>query len=436
MSQITLKQAYDALQQFQADNPHPSRDQIVSEVRRIADQLSVDAGSSRTTTLYSGRVGEDSAGNIANRLPETDYRILDKTDAGDFLFSEEVDRAYKSALPTRPNPTTGRPEFTPDAWRRISLDPESPNGATSRRFAEGAVGTVLFLGPNADIARVGGAIELPAVLNNPDVTAVNGIPRDHLRSLPAYAQAFEQIKDASQGVIDRLPGRGRDAAAPGLARGDAASGTGSERPTLHVVAGADAADRAALIADGRFSDAVMVGGTEAGQAGAGRTTPGPGRSAVVETTLSGPSTQRLMDQARQAGVRVELHYLAGGSADRAAAAAALPEAIAQADRTTLHDTAGDTPREVASLSRDAYRFAQDAPSWATGAAYQAATRDHAQARTPAEMNRAFARATEAAAARGADPATVREVRQAGLGHAPPAEPPTRSRPARDVGHGL
>ena len=125
-----------------------------------------------------------------------------------------------------------------------------------------------------------------------------------------------------------------------------------------------------------------------------------------------------MDEARQSGYSVELHYVSLSdpqlAVDRVSDRVAegghgipeqdirrrfershknLPEAISRADSATLYDNSTpENPHEVvAELTRDEYQFSKDAPHWAKGAAEQAAKLDHARAQTGTELDRAHAR---------------------------------------------
>lgn len=116
-----------------------------------------------------------------------------------------------------------------------------------------------------------------------------------------------------------------------------------------------------------------------------------GESFVVETTLSGGSVLRLMEQAKARGYRVELHFVCVDSADesldRVASRVAqgghdvasedvrrrfvraqenLAVAIATSDEARLYDNASvDEPyRSVAVLTAADRWFATDLPKWA------------------------------------------------------------------------
>ena len=119
-----------------------------------------------------------------------------------------------------------------------------------------------------------------------------------------------------------------------------------------------------------------------------------GRTLAVETTLAGSGPLRLMETARSAGYRIELHYVCVESPDQsldrirnrvalgghdvpepdvrrrfARSLANLPDAIARADQVLLYDnSAPDLPhREVAILTADGWWTAEVLPDWAAAA---------------------------------------------------------------------
>ena len=103
------------------------------------------------------------------------------------------------------------------------------------------------------------------------------------------------------------------------------------RPTLHVAAGPDGSGKSTLTRSGRFGGAHIV---DPG-AIARRTAPGAPKA---------PPARRF-DRSR----------------------ANLPAAIMRADESRLYDNTNldDPYREVAVLTRDAYTFAENPPSWVT-----------------------------------------------------------------------
>lgn len=146
---------------------------------------------------------------------------------------------------------------------------------------------------------------------------------------------------------------------------------------------------------------------------------------AVETTLSGNRALKLMDDARDQGFNVELHFVRLGNPEANVARVAqrvergghdipradilrrfdrsmenLPCAIARADTTQLYDNSGYKAFRVASLERDAFTFKDDAPDWATDSAMKGARIQETESTTEAEADRASMRFGEAAVAAG------------------------------------
>ena len=115
-----------------------------------------------------------------------------------------------------------------------------------------------------------------------------------------------------------------------------------------------------------------------------------GRTLVVETTLAGNATLRLMETARTAGYRIAMHYVSVVSPELALqrirnrvavgghdvpepdvrrrfvrSLANLPDAIARADEARLYDnTNPDQPhREVAAFAGGTWWIAERIPGW-------------------------------------------------------------------------
>ena len=283
-------------------------------------------------------------------------------------------------------------------------------------------------------------------LSNDQVARLDALSRDMDGLAARYGDAF--ARDAvmqERTTIDDTVLALREAvehqvAARGLAGVEASVGRDAETPTLHVLAGPEAADRAMLKTVGPLAarrvvaaDAVVGQGEAAGPAEIGDAIAAR-QSVVVETTLATASTLRVIDEARAAGFRVEVHY---AGRDRGAAGDAsldrLSQAIAGADRSTLYDRHwGDAP--VAELSAERYGFAEDVPSWAAEAAYRAASLQHDRAETRAEASRAFARALDAAEAQGVDRETLERIRDEGLSRETGREPQSRAARDRDDGY--
>lgn len=217
-----------------------------------------------------------------------------------------------------------------------------------------------------------------------------------------------------------------------------------DRPTLVVIAGANGAGKSTLTRAGLPGDRPVIDpdaiarrinpeNVEAAGVAAGREAVKQQNefldrreSFVVETTLSGNRTLKLMDEARSRGFEVELHYVRLNSPDANVARVAnrvergghdvptkdvlrryersyenLPEAIVRSDRTDLHDNSGARLIRVAELRHDGFQFRDDPPHWATESAMTAARTVERNAETEAESDRAALRYGEAAVAAGA-----------------------------------
>ena len=215
-----------------------------------------------------------------------------------------------------------------------------------------------------------------------------------------------------------------------------------QRPSLVVVAGPNGSGKSTLTSYGVAGnrpvldpDAVAArlspGDIRAGAVQAARETIRQQQelldrreSFAVETTLSGNRTLKLMDEAKERGYEVELHYVRlgtpQGSIDRVAERVArgghdvptedilrryerslenLPSAIEKANKTTLYDNSGRRTEIVGHLDRDEFRF-RDPPEWAVNASDRAARWMEDKAQTVEDREAAQLRAAEVAVAAG------------------------------------
>lgn len=170
----------------------------VHDLMALGSRVSVATASGMTqgsvTLLYSGPVNGVGSGTLVDAMMKQDanaLRVIDKTQAGVFLKSDDFDRAFKNlTVAMTPDQAKAAEKLLYDATR-------GPWAAASRRFAAETVGEVRFLGPFADMNRQFGAAELPALLGpNSRVTRIEGIPIDDLREM-GHSKAFKEITSRS-----------------------------------------------------------------------------------------------------------------------------------------------------------------------------------------------------------------------------------------------
>ncbi|SAM60913.1 hemolysin-type calcium binding protein [Cardiobacterium hominis] len=161
--------------------------------------------------LYSGIIGTDTSGNviqnkelIKNIKAKNGFRVLDNTPAFDFLdFDEEKMQPRNGALKNALISIFGDTGFDRGMPANNFLFGEWKNGIRSpgafdiisNNFAAGAKGDVIAIIPKANPGQVFGATELKALLENGNVTSINGLPRNAL---------LELVKDASNITPDEL----------------------------------------------------------------------------------------------------------------------------------------------------------------------------------------------------------------------------------------
>ncbi|MEW5756026.1 MAG: calcium-binding protein [Pseudomonadota bacterium] len=142
------------------------------------------------TLFYSGPVGGVKSSDIIEEMLENGsangLRLLDKTQAAQFLKSDAFNNAFNGLL-------DGKSDAEINAANNLLKDAKTgPWAESSRRFAVETIGEVRFLGPVADISRTFGATELPALLDHSQATRIEGIPIENLRSNGLH-DAFKAI---------------------------------------------------------------------------------------------------------------------------------------------------------------------------------------------------------------------------------------------------
>lgn len=161
---LTLEQAKAELAAL--NNP------TVDQLRDLVSRVDVGTPAGSTTLLYSGKLAQFGAetvgaGDVALELNKANPKlwIIDKTAAGEFLKSEELADTLLNAVGG-------------DAVLRDSLLFGTDGGFwsnASERFAAGADGNVVSLSSFANPDRVFGSVELKALLDNTNVTAIDGV---------------------------------------------------------------------------------------------------------------------------------------------------------------------------------------------------------------------------------------------------------------------
>lgn len=161
-----------------------------AELRAIISQLDVDAPGS-ITLLYSNTLDNGVwTGDVVTALLPTfgkDVRTIDKTQSAEFLdltknseLVTTLDKIFPGSDPNKYGSVANQFLYgTVDAdGKRIAAD-----GAwdiASKKFAQEAVGDVITLTPNAKENGVFAMTELGAMLNTPEISSINGIPREDL----------------------------------------------------------------------------------------------------------------------------------------------------------------------------------------------------------------------------------------------------------------
>lgn len=217
-----------------------------------------------------------------------------------------------------------------------------------------------------------------------------------------------------------------------------------DRPTLMVIAGPNGSGKSSLTRAGLPGDkpvidpdalARQIDPTDVRGAGvaAGREALrqqqdflNRGESFAVETTLSGNRSLKLMDDAKDRGYEVQLHFVRldtpEANVERVAtrveqgghgiptediyrrfdrSMSNLPNAIAKADSAVLYDNSGVGVRRVAQLSSTTFSFRDEPPVWATDGAMDAARKLERESTSETEGDQWALRYAEAAVASGA-----------------------------------
>jgi hypothetical protein len=167
-------------------------------LRELARQVSVESAG-RVTVLYSG--------DVASHLPSwkvvtameaagEDIRIIDRSQAAHFLNSDEFTQSVARAHGVQATDIERRTEAGKAANTWLFDAERGPWADASARFADATRGEVKVIASGAAPDRVFALTELPHILTNPEVTTIEGIPRETLAARQAThgtQSAFDMI---------------------------------------------------------------------------------------------------------------------------------------------------------------------------------------------------------------------------------------------------
>ncbi|MCW9079600.1 MAG: hypothetical protein OQK74_10575, partial [Gammaproteobacteria bacterium] len=174
----------------------------VEELRDLISQIDITASGS-VTVFYSGDAPDgQNFGDLARDLAtdQSDLRIIDHTQIADFL-DVDTNTELKAALERI---VGGNPLEAGTPSHQFMNGIEDANGKriangiwddVSERFAQETVGEVRVLTSPKKEFGVFALSELPALLDNPGVTTIDGLPREQLIFL-RDSQGIEMVKHA------------------------------------------------------------------------------------------------------------------------------------------------------------------------------------------------------------------------------------------------
>ncbi len=172
----------------------------MAQIQALITEIDVSIPPNTTLALYSGMLGQYHSGQIANALADTGhFAVIDNTELGRFLGRPELKSAVSSAIGAAvDSPSYVAAMFdAPDAlWRNAS-----------GRLASSASGAIVTITPSADPAKVFATVELEAILQNPNVTTVDGISRSYIKLLYDATELTQGKPAALQAVFDIVTGK-------------------------------------------------------------------------------------------------------------------------------------------------------------------------------------------------------------------------------------
>lgn len=188
---ISAQDAIDRIRQNPGDYQTPE------SLRSLAAQVDANA-SGKVTVLYSGPAAKDIwSTDVIGSMIESgeDIRVIDKSQASKFLNSREFYTALADIYEISPRELIDGSHRGP-ATEWLYHPTQGPWADASGRFADATVGEVHAIVGDAQPSRVFGEIEVPRILANPNVTSIEGLPREALAGVKdrlGQQAAFELI---------------------------------------------------------------------------------------------------------------------------------------------------------------------------------------------------------------------------------------------------
>ncbi|UXA49273.1 peptidoglycan-binding protein [Xanthomonas prunicola] len=188
---ISAQDAIDRIRQNPGDYQTPD------SLRSLAAQVDANA-SGKVTVLYSGPAAKDIwSTDVIGSMIESgeDIRVIDKSQASKFLNSREFYTALADIYEISPRELIDGSHRGP-ATEWLYHPTQGPWADASGRFADATVGEVHAIVGDAQPSRVFGEIEVPRILANPNVSSIEGLPREALAGVKdrlGQQAAFELI---------------------------------------------------------------------------------------------------------------------------------------------------------------------------------------------------------------------------------------------------
>jgi hypothetical protein len=167
---------------------------LTTQLREQVNQLSVSVPNAQgaTTVLYSGQIGNGvHSGAVAQALADASpgqIATIDQTEVAALLDArnDAFHQALRNAL-GNDNAAYNRILNGTDITGQTRIATDSLWDAASQRFVANATGDVRTITPLADATRVFSQTEVRALLNNPNVTSIDGVPKSHYEHMVTAA---------------------------------------------------------------------------------------------------------------------------------------------------------------------------------------------------------------------------------------------------------